>query len=425
MTTQLLSILTGINRTCVPSSGSMILASDLYGAMPGFHTTFLGRAPVAPAWKAAFDRLITLSTAKRPHGPDFAPYVDALTREVGALVNEIQPHAIHAQNLGFALSLALTRTAGNIPIIAIAHGPDVMAAERSPSEREGMNEVAAASAAIVAPTSALADRIDRLTRHRFTDRLTVIPWGIRLSDARVRNQPPTGIGPLSLVHAGRLDDNKSTITAVKALALTDQPHHLTVIGEGILREHLEQRAIELGLRDRVLFVPFLPRTELWRRLPGFDAFVFTTRGLEAFGLVLIEAQAHGLPVAYSDLPGVRDVLGNGGVPYTPGNPHSLAEALDEMGRDLHRRQDLTKEALHNARRYDITATGRQLRELTLRVASSAAAPSASAGHATAGRVHKPEPALKADREPADADLTCVRNGGGAADPLVTRVACRP
>ncbi|MEU8975921.1 glycosyltransferase family 4 protein [Streptomyces monashensis] len=369
MTAKLLNILTGINRTSEPSSGSMILVNDLYGAMPDIHTTFLGRAPVDQAWKGAFDQLITLSTTKCPHGPDFAHYVDELTREVGALIEKIQPNAIHAQYLGLVLSLAFTRTAGNIPIIAIAHGPDVMVAERSPSEREAMNEVAAASAAIVAPTSALADRIDRLTGRRFTDRLTVIPWGIPLSDARVRDQPLTGTGPLSLVHAGRLDHNKSTITAVEALALTDQPHRLTVIGKGILRGHLEQRAIELGLRDRVHFDPFLPRAELWRRLPNFDAFVFTTRGLEAFGLVLVEAQAHGLPVVYSDLPGMREILGSAGVAYTPGDPRSLAVALDEMSRDFHRRKTLAKAALHNARRYDITTTGRQLRELTLRVTS--------------------------------------------------------
>ncbi|WP_128817974.1 glycosyltransferase family 4 protein [Streptomyces sp. S063] len=368
MTTKVVNIVTGINRSAAPSSGSLILVNDLYDAMPDVHTTFLGRAPVDQAWKAAFDHLITLSTTKRPQGPGFDRYVDELTREVGALIEQIQPDAIHAQYLGLALSLAFARTAGTIPIIAIAHGPDVMVAERSSAEREAMNEVAAASATIVTPTPVLANRIDRLTGRRFTDRLAVIPWGIRLADTQVRDQPPTA-GPLSLVHAGRLDDNKSTITAVEALALTDQPHNLTVIGTGPLREHLEKRTIELGLRDRVRFEPFLPRAHLWRRLPDFDAFVFTTRGLEAFGLVLIEAQAHGLPVAYSDLPGVKEILGNAGVPFTPGDPRSLAAALDEMGRDVNRRKSLTKAALYNAHRYDISTTGRQLRELTLRVTS--------------------------------------------------------
>ncbi|UWE12847.1 glycosyltransferase family 4 protein [Actinacidiphila bryophytorum] len=371
-----LDILTGINRASEPSSGSVILVGDLYGAMPDTHTTFLGREPVDQTWKVAFDRLITLSTTKRPHGPGFQPYVDELTREVGTLVDEIQPSAIHAQYLGFALSLAFARTAGSIPIIAIAHGPDVMVAQRSALQREAMNEVAAASAAIVAPTAALADRIDRLTGHRYTDRLNVIPWGIRLSDVRVRDRQTAGAGPLSLVHAGRLDDNKSTITAVEALALTDQPHHLTVIGEGPLRQQLERRAIELGLRGRVRFDPFLPRAELWRRLSDYDAFVFTTKGLEAFGLVLIEAQAHGLPVAYSALPGAKEILGSTGIPYTPGDPRTLAVALDDMGRDFHGREALAKSAIDNARRHDIATTGRRLYELTLHVTQGDCRPGA-------------------------------------------------
>ncbi|WP_457516176.1 glycosyltransferase family 4 protein [Streptomyces sp. TE33382] len=365
-----MSILTGINRTSEPSSGSLILVNDLYRAMPDTHTIYLGRRPVNQEWKAAFDHLIPLSTTKRPQGPGFDDYVDELTQEVGALIEQLRPDAIHAQNVGFALSLAFSRTAGTIPIVSIAHGPEVMAAERNATEHAVMLEVVAASAAIVTPTSVLADHIDRLTGRRFTDRIAVIPWGIRLADAQVRDQPSIGTGPLSLVHAGRLDDNKSTITAVEALALTDQPHCLTVIGKGPLREHLEQRAVELGLRDRVHFERHLPRAELWSRLPSYDAFVFTTRGLEAFGLALIEAQAHGLPVVYSALPGVKAILGNAGTAFAPGDPRSLAAALDEMGRDFPLRKALTKASLTNARRYDIVTTGCQLRELTLRLISS-------------------------------------------------------
>lgn len=369
MPTKPLTILTGINRTFEPSSGSMILVSDLYRAMPDTHTTFLGRPPVHQAWKTAFERLIPLSTTKRPQGPGFDNYVDKLTREVGTLIEQIRPDAIHAQNVGFALSLALSRTAGTIPVVSIAHGTEVMAAERDTAEREAMLEVASASAAIVTPTVVLADHIDRLTAYRFTDRIAIIPWGIRLGDAQVRDKSFVGSRPLSLVHAGRLDDNKSTVTAIEALALTDEPHRLTVIGKGPLRAHLEHRAVELGVQDRVRFEGHLPRAELWSRLPDFDAFVFTTRHVEAFGLVLIEAQAHGLPVVYSDILGVSGILGNSGVPYLRGDPRSLAVALDELGQNFDRRKALTTASLINARRYDITTTGRLLHELTLRVTS--------------------------------------------------------
>ncbi|MEU5793363.1 glycosyltransferase [Streptomyces sp. NPDC047813] len=46
--------------------------------------------------------------------------------------------------------------------------------------------------------------------------------------------------------------------------------------------------------------------------------------MEAFGLVLTKAQAHGLPIVYSDLSGVREVVGSTGVAHTPGDPRSPA-----------------------------------------------------------------------------------------------------
>ncbi|MGV9310394.1 glycosyltransferase [Nonomuraea sp. NPDC003727] len=199
-----------------------------------------------------------------------------MTREVGALIEKTQPNAIHAQHLGFALSLAFTRAAGNVPIIAIAHGRDVMAAERSERDRELLHEVVAASASVVAPTAALAGRIDQLTGRRCGDRIAVIPWGIPLGDVRVREYPSTGTGPLSLVYAGRLDANKSAVTGIEAIELAGQPHRLTIIGMGPEEQALRERARSLGIQDRVAFAPFLPRQELWQRLPEFDAFVFTT-----------------------------------------------------------------------------------------------------------------------------------------------------
>jgi len=42
-------------------------------------------------------------------------------------------------------------------------------------------------------------------------------------------------------------------------------------------------------------------------------------------------------------------------------------ALDEIGRDFHWRKTLANATVDNARHYDVTTTGRQLHELTLRV----------------------------------------------------------
>ena len=69
--------------------------------------------------------------------------------------------------------------------------------------------------------------------------------------------------------------------------------------------------------------------------------------LEAFGVVLLEAMASETPVIASRIPGVLDVVGDGGMLVQPRDPLQLASAILEvlddpktaraMGRDGRRR----------------------------------------------------------------------------------------
>ncbi|MBB5774044.1 glycosyltransferase involved in cell wall biosynthesis [Nonomuraea jabiensis] len=142
---------------------------------------------------------------------------------------------------------------------------------------------------------------------------------------------------------------------------------------GAEEEALRERARSLGIQDRVAFVPFLPRQELWQRLPKLDALVFTTSGSEALGLVAVEAQAHGLPLVYSNVAGMAETLGQAGIPFTAGDPASLASALDQLTRDVHRRKYLIRAGLVNSLLYDMTHTARQVANLTTKIVSAAPA----------------------------------------------------
>ncbi|MFJ4880320.1 glycosyltransferase [Streptomyces sp. NPDC088745] len=350
-------ILTGIDLPLEPFCGSTIWCSDVYSRLDGFRTVFVG-LPGSGTWKHGFTDTVLLGATKQPYGPAFEAYTTRLTEEVADLLDAHRPDLIHAQHLGFGLSLAFARAAGDerrrIPIISVAHGTDVIAAAENDQALSALREIAAASQRIVVPTLAMAAEVDRLTDGRYTGRVNVVPWGIPLPEAPLAR--PGGGRRLRLVHAGRLDANKSTRTAIEALALTAEPHQLTVIGSGSELAALQHRAAELDLGDHVRFEAFLPRDELWSRLPDFDLKLFTTRQLEAYGLVAVEAQAHGVPVLYGDLPGLKDILGPGALSYPPGDAAALAALIDDLAADPARRQTLRTDAIANARRHDIAGT---------------------------------------------------------------------
>jgi len=48
---------------------------------------------------------------------------------------------------------------------------------------------------------------------------------------------------------------------------------------------------------------------------------------EAFGMVLLEAMASGVPVIASDLPGVRTVVADGGILFETSDSRDLAECI--------------------------------------------------------------------------------------------------
>ncbi len=101
-------------------------------------------------------------------------------------------------------------------------------------------------------------------------------------------------------------------------------------GEGDLREGYELKARGMGLADSVRFVGRIEDHVLPLVYNAADLFVLpsTTRG-EAFGMVLLEAMASGVPVIASDLPGVRSVAMKGGSVFPPGDDAALAEAIQK------------------------------------------------------------------------------------------------
>jgi glycosyltransferase involved in cell wall biosynthesis len=100
------------------------------------------------------------------------------------------------------------------------------------------------------------------------------------------------------------------------------------VGDGELRPRFELQAKALGLGNDVRFVGSVSDNELPEYYRNADLVVLpsTNRG-EAFGMVLLEALASGVPVIASDLPGVRSLPGEAGVLVPSGDAHALADAI--------------------------------------------------------------------------------------------------
>jgi glycosyltransferase involved in cell wall biosynthesis len=170
--------------------------------------------------------------------------------------------------------------------------------------------------------------------------------------AKKHSLPPNE--PL-LLFVGGLDTEhyfKGVHVLLQALAeIKDLPWRLIVVGDGNLRTTYQNEVKYLGLADRVCFHGSVGNKLLPDYYRNADLFVFpSTDRSEAFGLVALEAQASGVPVVASALPGVRTVVKNGktGLLAEPGRADDLADKIRQLLDDPARRREMGQRARHRA-----------------------------------------------------------------------------
>jgi len=124
--------------------------------------------------------------------------------------------------------------------------------------------------------------------------------------------------------------HKYLIEAAKeVIAESDNHIKFVFVGDGDLRDDLENKARELGLDEAILFLGL--RDDVPEILAISDLFVLSSL-YEAQGRVIVEAMAAELPVVATRVGGVPDVVidGETGILVPPASPQALASAIVKM-----------------------------------------------------------------------------------------------
>ncbi len=184
----------------------------------------------------------------------------------------------------------------------------------------------------------------------------IVPNGVDLErfQARGPGVPELEDGRPTLLFVGRFEEPRKgfrTLLRAYTLLLPEFPElRLAVVGEGSPQAfaHLLPREGEVRFLGRV------PEEELPRYYRSATLFCAPSTGGESFGIILVEAQACGAPVAASRIDGYREVIrhGENGWLVRPGDPVAWAVALARLLGDRPLRERLRTGGLRAAQRYD-------------------------------------------------------------------------
>lgn len=229
---------------------------------------------------------------------------------------------------------------------------------------------------------------------RMADKCVVIPLGIDLEPfnhvdheqvANIRRRYGT---PL-LLFVGRLRYYKGLDTLIEAMR--DIEARLLVVGSGPLEAAWRSSTERCGVADRVVFLGQIPDEVLSAYYAAADLFVLpASHRSEAFGAVLLEAMAAGVPVISTELgtgTSFVNVHGETGLVVPPRDPQALKRAIGRLLEDEALRRRLGEKAQVRAQ----TFSKETMVEAVIRLYKDLLSPTPGLAQRILARREKPHP----------------------------------
>ncbi len=146
--------------------------------------------------------------------------------------------------------------------------------------------------------------------------------------------------------ASRLVSQKGLDVLIKAMAhMADKgmDARLVIAGEGELRKHLEDLAVESGVPGRVRFMGRVDDMPSFLKM--LDVFLFASRS-EGRSNAIGEALAAGLPVIATDIPGNNELIEHerNGLLVPPGDSLAVADGVERLVNDGALQEQLAADA---------------------------------------------------------------------------------
>lgn len=236
----------------------------------------------------------------------------------------VKKHDIDLINAHFAIpsgiSPAVISKIKRVPLVTNIMGADIHDPTKYNLQRPLLDlivkKVLNSSELIICPSSDMKTRAEKLTRTP----IDIIPYGIDyekfasgIKKRSTKRKLDVDDRDLIVLTVARLIPRKSFDTSLRAIKKAKKiigNLKYVIVGDGPEREKILKTVRELGLEDTVILTSRVPDTELPDYYAISDVFLMTSLH-EAFGIVLLEAMASGMPVVVSDIGGMKDIVANG------------------------------------------------------------------------------------------------------------------
>ena len=157
----------------------------------------------------------------------------------------------------------------------------------------------------------------------------------------------------NIITVGRLEKVKGYDDLIKLFSKLDNKEWtLSIVGTGSEFDNLNNLIKELNMEDNIKLLGFKNTEELNKLYKESSIYIMTSIE-ESFGLVLLEAASHGLPlIAYDSALGAKEIIKDNGILITNRNEKEMIKELKNLINDEKVRKEYQIKSLSISKQYD-------------------------------------------------------------------------
>lgn len=272
--------------------------------------------------------------------------------------------AVHITGDGILKMVVTACNRLNIPVVAHYHGLNVWEEFKTAHPRR-QKLYAAYRHDILRKTQGVvgvSDKVSNIARERLQDiPVSTVYNGV---DLNLFTHKARSDGWFKIIGVGNLIEIKGFSYLLKAFAKLHQqlPHtRLEIVGDGVLKDSLQEEAVALGVADMVTFAGKVPYEQVAEKMAQSDLFVLPSF-YEALGCVYLEAMGCGLPTIGVDGMGIDEIIvhGENGLLVKPKDSRDLYEKMLLVATDAELASQLAENGAATARQYTWEASAQIL-----------------------------------------------------------------
>ncbi|WP_313598434.1 glycosyltransferase family 4 protein [Epilithonimonas vandammei] len=260
-------------------------------------------------------------------------------RKIQKIIDDFQPHIIHGAVYEGVTMAAINGFIKKVPVVILEETSDPQ--NRSAKADFLLRIFSWTADRFIAIAPNVADYLTNTAKIASKKVITInngveIPREV-LPDEIMNLRNQYHIKPTDFVigTVGRLfDDHKKITDIIAAIKMVENVENLKllVVGSGRDEELIKQKAIGLGVQDKVIFTGYQFDTAPFYKL--MNVFCIASQR-EGFGLVAAEAMLHRLPVIATKVGGLQNVVVHDetGILIKPNQPKDIALAINKLYND--------------------------------------------------------------------------------------------